>query len=74
MRRHGFVQITLNGRPLYRFSGDTAKGQAKGEGIHGFGGVWHVVKEGAATSGSTQTTTMPTTTTSTSSTYSIPGY
>ena len=74
MRRHGFVQITLNGRPLYRFSMDSAKGQAKGEGIHGFGGVWHVVKEGAATSGSTQTTTMPMTTTSTSSTYSIPGY
>ncbi|MEA2158905.1 MAG: hypothetical protein QOD66_1285 [Solirubrobacteraceae bacterium] len=74
MRRHGFLQITLDGRPLYRFSVDSAKGQTKGNGLHGFGGVWHVVREGAATSGSTQTTTTPMTTTSTSSTYTIPGY
>jgi predicted lipoprotein with Yx(FWY)xxD motif len=74
MRRHGFFQVTLDGRPLYRFSVETAKGQSKGQGIHGFGGVWHVVREGAATTTSTQTTTTPMTTTSTSSTYSIPGY
>jgi len=72
MRRHGFTQITLNGHPLYRFSVDTAKGQARGNGFHSFGGVWHVVKEAAA--GGTHTTTTPMTMTSTSSTYTIPGY
>ncbi len=43
--------MTLSGRPLYRFSIDTAKGQANGEGIHSFGGVWHVVKEGGSARG-----------------------
>jgi predicted lipoprotein with Yx(FWY)xxD motif len=28
---------------LYTFSGDTAAGQAHGEGIQSFGGTWHVV-------------------------------
>lgn len=79
MRRSGFVQITLSGRPLYRFSIDTAKGQANGEGIHSFGGVWHVVKEGGSARGTTTTSTTSTspasmTTTSTSSTYTYPAY
>jgi predicted lipoprotein with Yx(FWY)xxD motif len=39
----GFHQLMLNGHPLYRFSGDRAKGQANGEGITSFGGTWHVV-------------------------------
>jgi predicted lipoprotein with Yx(FWY)xxD motif len=33
----------LNGHPLYRFGGDRSKGQANGEGIKSYGGVWHVV-------------------------------
>ena len=37
---------THNGLPLYTFSGDQSPGQANGEGISSFGGVWHVVKEG----------------------------
>ena len=33
-------QVEYNGHPLYTYSGDTASGQTKGEGV---GGVWHVV-------------------------------
>ena len=35
---------THNGLALYTFVGDQSAGQAKGEGISSFGGVWHVVK------------------------------
>jgi predicted lipoprotein with Yx(FWY)xxD motif len=44
LHRGTFYQVTLNGRPLYRFVGDAGKkGSAKGEGITAFGGTWHVV-------------------------------
>lgn len=36
-RPDGTQQLTLNGWPLYRFAGDTAPGEAKGEGV---GGTW----------------------------------
>lgn len=42
-RSNGTLQVTLGGLPLYRFSGDSAKGAANGENIHSFGGTWHVV-------------------------------
>jgi hypothetical protein len=42
-RAHEVFQITLDGRPLYRFSGDGAKGQANGENVKSFGGTWHVI-------------------------------
>jgi predicted lipoprotein with Yx(FWY)xxD motif len=42
-RRDGKFQLTLRGLPLYRFSGDHAKGQANGNAIRSFGGTWHVV-------------------------------
>ncbi len=79
LQRKGFAQVTLNRRPLYRFSGDSAKGQANGEGIASFGGVWHAAKAGAPTTTktsttSTNTTSTNTTTTTTSSTYSYPVY
>lgn len=60
---------THNGLALYTFAGDQSAGQAKGEGISSFGGVWHVVKVsgtgsssggssgGAAGSGGTTSTT-----------------
>lgn len=44
------LQVTAGGLPLYRFSGDTKAGQANGEGIASFGGVWHAVKTAGASS------------------------
>jgi predicted lipoprotein with Yx(FWY)xxD motif len=64
LKRKGFTQLTLNGHPLYTFSEDSKKGEAHGEGIHGFGGIWHVFKE-AATSPA-QPTPGPTMSTTTS--------
>ena len=36
-------QVEYDGHLLYSFVGDTAAGQAHGEGIQSFGGTWHVV-------------------------------
>ena len=41
--RGGFTQLMLNGHPVYRYNGDSSKGQGNGEGIRSFGGTWHVV-------------------------------
>jgi len=35
-------QVAYNGHLLYRYAGDKAKGDAKGEGLQAFGGVWKV--------------------------------
>ncbi len=42
-RPNGSWQVTLRGKPLYRYSGDSAGGQAGGEGVKSFGGTWHAV-------------------------------
>jgi predicted lipoprotein with Yx(FWY)xxD motif len=42
-RSDGKLEVTLRGMPLYRYAGDSAKGQANGEGIKSFGGTWHAV-------------------------------
>ncbi|MGZ4299818.1 MAG: COG4315 family predicted lipoprotein, partial [Solirubrobacteraceae bacterium] len=70
-KRNGLIQVTLGGHPLYTFSNDKKKATATGEALHGFNGVWHVVKDpGGSSSSST-----PTTTTTTSTTMSpYPGY
>jgi predicted lipoprotein with Yx(FWY)xxD motif len=39
---NGSTQVAYNGRPLYYFAHDTAAGQANGQGIKAFGGVWLV--------------------------------
>ena len=36
-------QATYDGHPLYTYVGDTAPGQAKGNGLNLSGGVWHEV-------------------------------
>ena len=41
VRPSGFRQVTINGYPIYKYAGDKAPGQAKGNGI---GRVWHVIK------------------------------
>jgi predicted lipoprotein with Yx(FWY)xxD motif len=64
----GGTQLTSDGLPLYRFSGDTAAGDTNGDGLSGFGGVWHVVKAPAtaavAPAATTPTTSAPPTTAS----------
>lgn len=58
-RRDGFLQLTLNGHPLYRFANDRRADAATGEGISSFHGTWHVVR-GPASSGGTPTNTSST--------------
>ncbi len=49
-RSDGTAQAAYNGHPLYTYVGDTAPGQAKGNGLNVSGGVWHevTVSEAAA--------------------------
>jgi predicted lipoprotein with Yx(FWY)xxD motif len=48
-RSDGSKQATWNGHPLYTYIGDTAPGQAKGNGLNLSGGLWHdIVLSGAA--------------------------
>jgi predicted lipoprotein with Yx(FWY)xxD motif len=70
-KRGGFTQLTLNGKPLYMFSGDSQKRAATGEGIVSFGGTWHVIKATASKKAANQTTS---TSTSTGTTTSLYGY
>jgi predicted lipoprotein with Yx(FWY)xxD motif len=42
-RSDGSVQATYNGHPLYIYTADTAPGQANGNGINSYGGLWHEV-------------------------------
>jgi predicted lipoprotein with Yx(FWY)xxD motif len=42
-RSDGTTQETWNGHPLYTYVGDTAPGQAKGNGLNLSGGIWHEV-------------------------------
>jgi predicted lipoprotein with Yx(FWY)xxD motif len=76
LHRNGFFQVTLGGHPLYTFAGDASKpGMANGQGVHSFGGTWHVVAESSsapATPSNTPTTTTPTTTTPTTPTMTTP--
>jgi predicted lipoprotein with Yx(FWY)xxD motif len=52
-RSDGSVQATFDGHPLYAFAGDTAPGQAKGNGLNAAGGLWHeVTTSGTAPAGS----------------------
>ena len=72
LHRDGFYQVTLGGRPLYHVSQDHGKaGQANGNGIPSFGGTWHVVSNGKAST--TTTTTTSTTMSSTTTTSCTPG-
>jgi predicted lipoprotein with Yx(FWY)xxD motif len=54
-RPDGTTQVTLDGRPLYRFAEDTEKGKATGDNISdSFGGrkfTWHVEGDSASSSG-----------------------
>lgn len=41
-KRNGFIQVLLDGHPLYTFIGDMQRDVATGEAITAFGGTWHV--------------------------------
>jgi predicted lipoprotein with Yx(FWY)xxD motif len=56
-RSDGSVQATYDGHPLYTYKGDTAPGQAKGNGLNISGGVWHeVTASGGAAPAPSQST------------------
>jgi predicted lipoprotein with Yx(FWY)xxD motif len=42
-RSDGSAQATFDGHPLYTFVGDTAPGQARGNGLNAAGGLWHEI-------------------------------
>ena len=58
-RSNGAAQLAFHGHPLYTFTGDTAPGQAKGNGVNAFGGLWHEapVSGGAAPASSSSSGT-----------------
>jgi predicted lipoprotein with Yx(FWY)xxD motif len=71
-RSNGTLQVTLNGLPLYRYAGDSAKNDVNGEGIESFGGIWHAVKASSSSSTTPTTLTTPTTPTTTTGTTTTP--
>jgi predicted lipoprotein with Yx(FWY)xxD motif len=65
-RRTGFLQVTLNGHPLYTFFRDKQPHAATGEGVISFKGTWHVLREKSTSpSQGTPTTTTPSSTSTT---------
>jgi predicted lipoprotein with Yx(FWY)xxD motif len=67
-RSNGMLQVTLRGVPLYRFSGDSAKGAVNGENIKSFGGTWHAISAASSANpvpASGETTQAPTASTPT---------
>lgn len=71
-RSNGLLQVTLRGLPLYRYSQDHAKGEAEGEGIESFGGIWHAVS--APSSAAPSKPAPPTTPSMPSAPQPYPGY
>jgi predicted lipoprotein with Yx(FWY)xxD motif len=71
-RSNGTLQVTLRGEPLYRFSGDSAKGQAHGQGLESFGGKWHAVT--ASSDEATSKATTPPSMQPEAPSYSAPSY
>jgi len=47
-RTDGKVEVTYAGHPLYYFIQDKKAGDATGQGINGFGGLWWVVSPAGA--------------------------
>jgi predicted lipoprotein with Yx(FWY)xxD motif len=48
-RSDGSMQAAYDGHPLYTYVGDTAPGQAKGNGLNLSGGLWHEVTASGGT-------------------------
>lgn len=59
-RSGGSKEVTYGGHPLYRYSGDSAAGDANGEGINSFGGRWWALSAtGSAVTSGSATTSRP---------------
>jgi predicted lipoprotein with Yx(FWY)xxD motif len=48
IRSDGQTQITYDGHPLYTYTGDTAPGQIRGNGLNASGGMWWAVTPSGA--------------------------
>jgi len=44
VRDDGNTQLAYKGRPLYTFIADAQPGQANGDGLNAFGGIWHIAR------------------------------
>ncbi|HEX4759592.1 MAG TPA: hypothetical protein VH256_02275 [Thermoleophilaceae bacterium] len=42
-RSDGMTQVTYNGHPVYRYSGDQKPGDTNGQGVNAFGGLWYAL-------------------------------
>jgi predicted lipoprotein with Yx(FWY)xxD motif len=75
-KRSGLIQVTLGGHPLYTFANDKKKDAATGEGVNGFNGIWHIVKDpgGSSSSSPGSSPTTSTSTPSSTTTSPYPGY
>ena len=58
-RSGGRMQVTLRGKPLYRFSEDSRAGEARGEGLQSFGGTWHAVTAASSVPSTTPAASTP---------------
>jgi predicted lipoprotein with Yx(FWY)xxD motif len=58
-RANGALQVTLAGKPVYRYRPDSARGQVGGEGLRLAGGVWHAITATTAATTPTMTPTTP---------------
>jgi predicted lipoprotein with Yx(FWY)xxD motif len=47
-RTDGKLQVTYNGRPVYRYIGDTKSGQTSGQGLNLSGGLWWAISPSGA--------------------------
>ena len=57
-RADGTKQLSYAGHPLYRFIGDSKRGDVTGQGVNAFGGLWYLVAaSGKAVTKSPQGTT-----------------
>jgi predicted lipoprotein with Yx(FWY)xxD motif len=60
-RSNGHWQVTLRGKPLYRFSEDRHSGETGGEGLETYGGTWHSVSASASVTPAPSMPATPTT-------------
>lgn len=51
-RSDGTMQVALDGHPLYRFAGDKKPGDANGNGLNDFGGLWKSAGSSSSSAGS----------------------